>query len=76
MKIKHFVIFSIAMCIVFAIAEFLAGWFDVTHDTLTTCFFATFGGELLCTCVLKIFEDKKNDADNDSDCSDIDADSR
>lgn len=71
MKIKHFVIFSITLVIIFAIAEFIAGCCGVSHDTLTTCFYACFGGELLCTCVLKIFEDKKDDSvgdDSDNIC--------
>lgn len=37
----------------------------ISHDTLTTCFFACFGGELMCTCVLKIFEGKKDDTVGD-----------
>lgn len=61
MKIKKFVIFSIAIVIIYAIAEFIAGCWGINHDTLTTCFFSCFGGELLFTCVLKIFDKKKND---------------
>lgn len=64
MKIKRFVVFSLAMVLLFAIGEFTAGFFGVTHDTLTTCFFATFGGELLFTCVLKIFEKQDKGSGN------------
>ena len=67
MKIKYFVIFSIAIVILFSIAEFIAGCLGINHDTLTTCFFACFGGELLCTCVLKIFEDKNDNSGNSRD---------
>lgn len=61
MKIRHFVIFSIVACLVYALAEFITGCWGVTHDTLTTCFFACFGGELLCTCALKIFEKQEKE---------------
>lgn len=63
MKIKHFVIFSIAMVLIYTITELIMSCWGFNHETLTTCFFACFGGELLCACVLKIFEDKKNDND-------------
>lgn len=38
MKIKNFVIFSLTMVIIYALAEFLAGCWGINHDTLTTCF--------------------------------------
>lgn len=60
MKIKYFVIFSISIVLVYTITELIMSCWGINHDTLTTCFFACFGGELLCTCVLKIFEDKKD----------------
>lgn len=65
MKIKHFVIFSITIVIIYTICELIMSCWGISHDTLTTCFFACFGGELLCTCVLKIFEDKKDDTASD-----------
>lgn len=64
MKIKHFVIFAIASILIFTVAEFIAGCVGVSHDTLTTCFFACFGGELLCTCALKLFENKEDKEDD------------
>lgn len=66
MKIKHFVIFSMTMVILYAIAEFVAGCWSINHDTLTTCFFACFGGELLCTCMLKIFEKQEKEEEKEN----------
>ena len=65
-SLGSFVVFSIFVLIVYTIVEqvlsFLTG---VTHDTLTQCFYACFGGEILCCCLIKIFKLKggSNDAD-------------
>lgn len=33
----------------------------ITHDTLTTCFFAVFGGEVVSCALIKIFKLKGTD---------------
>lgn len=65
LSIKHFVIFSLTMVIVYSIAEFVAGCFGINHDTLTTGFLACFGGELLATCVIKIFSNRGDDSNDE-----------
>lgn len=65
-KLQHYVAFSLAMVILYSIAEFIVGCFGVSHDTLTTYFFACFGGEVLCTALIKIFKLRdKNDTSDD-----------
>ena len=55
--LDKYVIFSIAILLVFCIAEFITSSITgQTHDTLTTCFFACFGGEILSCALIKIFK--------------------
>lgn len=55
--LDKYVIFSIAILLVFCIAEFvISSITGQTHDTLTTCFFACFGGEILSCALIKIFK--------------------
>lgn len=57
-----FVVFSFFMLIAYTIVEFtVSSLTGVTHDTLTTCFFAAFGGEVLWCAILKIFKIRKGD---------------
>jgi hypothetical protein len=55
--LDKYVIFSITILLVFCIAEFITSSITgQTHDTLTTCFFACFGGEILSCALIKIFK--------------------
>ena len=55
--LDKYVIFSIAILLIFCIAEFIISSITgQTHDTLTTCFFACFGGEILSCALIKIFK--------------------
>ena len=55
--LDKYVIFSIAMLVIFCIAEMVVSSITrQTHDTLTTCFFACFGGEILSCALIKIFK--------------------
>ena len=60
MKLEHYVLFSLANVLIYSIAEFVAGCFGVNHDTLTTCFFSVFGGEVLSCALIKIFKMREN----------------
>lgn len=52
-----YVVFSISVLIVYTIVEqILSTYTGQTHDTLTTCIFAAFGGEILACALIKIFK--------------------
>ena len=60
-----YVVFSILIIILYTIAEFVVSTITgISHENLTTCFFACFGGEILCACLIKIFKLKSGDNDN------------
>ena len=55
--LDKYVIFSISILVVFCVAEMIVSSITgQTHDTLTTCFFACFGGEILSCALIKIFK--------------------
>ena len=52
-----YVVFSILTLIVYTIVEqVLSAVTGFSNDTLTTCFFACFGGEILMCGLIKIFK--------------------
>ena len=61
-----YVIFSIAVVLIYSVVEFT---FSITasgisHDTLTTCVYGFFGGEIVTCALIKIFkirEENKNE---------------
>lgn len=65
--LDKYVIFSFIMLILFTITEIIVGAITQTEQTtLITCFFATFGGELLLLAMikrLKLKESKKDEMD-------------
>lgn len=57
-----YVVFSIFIILIFTIVELIISTISgVSHDTLITCFFSVFGGEILCCALIKIFKLKKED---------------
>ena len=57
-----YVIFSIFVLLLYTvISQIVAIVYNVQLDTLTTCFFAAFGGEILSACLIKIFKLKKSE---------------
>ena len=57
-----YVVFSILVILIFTIVELIISTISgVSHDTLITCFFGVFGGEILCCALIKIFKLKKED---------------
>lgn len=59
-SLSKYVIFSIVIIIVYTIVEFLFSTITgISHDTLTTCFYGCFGGEMLTCALIKIFKIKK-----------------
>lgn len=59
-----YVIFSIAMLVIFCVAEMIVSSITgQTHDTLTTCVYSAFGGEILSCALIKIFKLKEENKD-------------
>lgn len=57
-----YVVFSILVILIFTIVELIISTISgINHDTLITCFFGVFGGEILCCALIKIFKLKKED---------------
>ncbi len=55
-----YVVFSILVLIIYTIVELiLSTKFGSSHDTLTTCVYAAFGGEILACALIKIFKLKE-----------------
>lgn len=52
-----YVVFSIACMIIYTIiSQIIAVKTNMTLDTLTTCFFGFFGGEIVTCALIKIFK--------------------
>lgn len=68
-SLTKYVVFSISILLIYTIAEFVFACItQTTHDTLTTCIYACFGGEILSCALIKIFKLKEeNNADGFSD---------
>lgn len=63
-SLTKYVVFSITLLLIFSVAEFVfAVKTGSTHDTLTTCIFACFGGEILSCALIKIFKLKEENRD-------------
>lgn len=63
--LDKYIIFSFACLIVFTITEIIVqAVTGVSQDTLITCFFAAFGGELLCCAMIKRLKLKMGEHDN------------
>lgn len=61
-SLDKYVIFSISVLLIFAIVEMVVSSVThQTHDTLTTCVYAAFGGEILSCALIKIFKLKEVD---------------
>ena len=55
--LTKYVIFSITMVILYTIVEFvLTSLTTVQHDTLTTCWYGFFGGEVFLCAMIKLFK--------------------
>lgn len=64
-KLDKYLIFSIVVLIVYAIIEIIVSCVSgYERSTLTTCFYAAFGGEILSCVVIKVFN-IKNESEGD-----------
>ena len=60
--LDKYIIFSFAVMIIYTIFEFIFSIITgVSHDTLTTCLYGTFGGELLMCALIKRFKLKRGE---------------
>lgn len=59
LKLEHYVIFSLAVVLIYTIAEFVTGMYGVSHDGLTPYVFGVFGGEVLSCALIKVFKMRK-----------------
>lgn len=61
-SLTRFVVFSFAVILIYTVTEFITSTITgIHHDTLTTCFYACFSGEVLCSALIKIFKLKEED---------------
>ena len=59
-SLTKYVVFSISILLIYTLAEFIETTINRTsHDTLTTCVYACFGGEILSCALIKIFKLKE-----------------
>ena len=57
-SLTKFIVFSFAVILTYTVAEFFT---KTSHDTLTTCLYACFGGEVLSCALIKVFKLKEED---------------
>lgn len=56
-SLTYYVVFSISVLLIYTVTELLiSGLTGTINDTLTTCLFAVFGGEILTCALIKIFK--------------------
>lgn len=61
-SLAKYVVFSITIIIIYTIVEMVTATISgISHDTLTTCFYGVFGGEILCCALIKIFKLRNNE---------------
>ena len=54
--LSSYVVFSIAVLLIYTVVALVLSCFGVQNDTLTTCLYSTFGGEILSCALIKIFK--------------------
>lgn len=60
-SLTKYVIFSITILLLYTVAELVISiTTGKSNDTLTTCLFACFGGEILSCALIKIFKLKED----------------
>lgn len=61
-SLTKFIVFSFAVILIYTVVELiLSTAFSISHDTLTTCLYACFGGEVLSCALIKVFKLKEED---------------
>jgi hypothetical protein len=61
--LDKYIIFSFAVMLVYTVSELVLSTITgISHDTLTTCLFAAFGGELLMCAMIKRLKLRRSDS--------------
>ncbi len=61
-SLTRYIVFSFVMILTYTVIEFIvASNTGNEHSTLTTCFFAVWGGEVLAAALIKVFKLKEED---------------
>lgn len=61
-SLTKFIVFSFAIILIYTVVELiLSTKTGRSHDTLTTCLYACFGGEVLACALIKVFKLKEED---------------
>ena len=61
-NLTKYVIFSIVVCIIYTISEFIVSTItNISHDVLTGCVYGFFGGEIVLCGMIKIFKIRRTD---------------
>lgn len=59
-SLTKYIIFSFAVLLIYSVIEFIFSTLTgISHDTLTTCLYACFGGEVLACALIKVFKLKE-----------------
>lgn len=60
--LDKYLIFSFTVLIIYTVAEFIVSTITTnSHDTLTTCLYAAFGGETLLCALIKKYKLKRGE---------------
>lgn len=63
-SLTKYVVFCLVMLTIYTIAEMVVSTKSgISHDQLTTMVFSVLGGEVLCSCLIKIFKLKEEPKD-------------
>ena len=63
-SLTKYVVFSISLVILYSTLDIILQCFDITlSDTLTTCVYGFFGGEVVTCALIKIFKLKEDGND-------------
>ena len=63
-SLTKYVVFCLVMLTIYTIAEMVVSTKSgISHDQLTTMVFSVLGGEVLCSCLIKIFKLKEEKDD-------------
>ena len=54
--LSSYVVFSITVLLIYTVVALVLSCFGIQNEVLTTSLFSTFGGEILCAALIKIFK--------------------